>query len=116
LIQAVLAGAAAVVLLAPTLEPTAAAPAMRLVAATAAAHLLALAGEAWLHHPTEHARVAAWEMVRGRFRAFYRVGLALTVMGLATPWLGPVGAVAALAGLLAYEHAYVQAGQAVPLA
>ena len=116
LIQAVLAGAAAVVLLAPTLEPTAAAPAMRLVAATAAAHLLALAGEAWLHHPTEHARVAAWEMVRGRFRAFYRVGLALTVVGLATPWLGPVGAVAALAGLLAYEHAYVQAGQSVPLA
>jgi hypothetical protein len=33
-----------------------------------------------------------------------------------TPWLGPAAAAAALLGLLAYEHAYVQAAQAVPLA
>jgi hypothetical protein len=28
----------------------------------------------------------------------------------------PLGALLVLAGLLAYEHAYVQAGQSVPLA
>jgi len=32
------------------------------------------------------------------------------------PWLGVAAAPLALAGLLAHEHAYVQAGQVVPLA
>jgi hypothetical protein len=53
----------------------------------------------------------------------------LTALGIVASWLGlasgsPAAAVAigliaaasALAGLIAYEHAYVQAGQAVPLA
>jgi hypothetical protein len=37
-------------------------------------------------------------------------------VAIAAPALGPVVAVAALAGLLLHEHAYVQAGQVVPLA
>jgi len=32
------------------------------------------------------------------------------------PVIGPVAALPALAGLLLHEHAYVQAGQSVPLA
>jgi hypothetical protein len=36
--------------------------------------------------------------------------------GTLAPWLGAAAAVPALAGLLAYEHAYVQSGQSVPLA
>jgi hypothetical protein len=32
------------------------------------------------------------------------------------PWLGIAAAPLALAGLLLHEHAYVQAGQSVPLA
>ena len=42
--------------------------------------------------------------------------LALSLAGAAAPWLGPWVAPLALAGLAAYEHAYVQAGQSVPLA
>jgi hypothetical protein len=37
-------------------------------------------------------------------------------VAIAAPWLGAAAAPFALAGLLAHEHAYVQAGQAVPLA
>ena len=40
----------------------------------------------------------------------------LVLIGLAAPWLGPLAALPALAGVLAHEHAYVQAAQAVPLA
>ena len=35
---------------------------------------------------------------------------------VAAPWIGTLATPFALAGLLAYEHAYVQAGQSVPLA
>ena len=35
---------------------------------------------------------------------------------LAAPWLPVASPLAALAGVLAFEHAHVQAGQAVPLA
>jgi hypothetical protein len=40
----------------------------------------------------------------------------LAAVAAAAPWLGPWAAVPALLGILAYEHAYVQAGQSVPLA
>jgi hypothetical protein len=42
--------------------------------------------------------------------------VALGAVAIAAPWLGALVAPLALAGLLAYEHAYVQAGQSVPLA
>jgi hypothetical protein len=35
---------------------------------------------------------------------------------MAAPWLGAWVALPALAGLAMHEHAYVQAGQSVPLA
>ena len=41
----------------------------------------------------------------------------LALAAVAAPFLGPwIAAPVALLGLLAFEHAYVQAGQAVPLA
>jgi Fe-S-cluster-containing dehydrogenase component/Ni/Fe-hydrogenase subunit HybB-like protein len=82
-------------------------------------HLLLLVGEAALPHPTAHARLAAWEMTRGRFRGWFAAGAAASLVALVAPWLPAAAtplAAAGLIGLLAYEHAYVQAGQAVPLA
>jgi hypothetical protein len=79
-------------------------------------------GEASLPHPTAHARLAAHEMVRGRYRAWFWGGIAAAALAALAPWLGGVGigaplvAGVALVGLLAFEHAFVQAGQAVPLA
>jgi hypothetical protein len=55
-------------------------------------------------------------MLSGAFRLYFWSGVALIALGVAAPWLGSAAAVFALAGLLAYEHAYVQSGQAVPLA
>jgi hypothetical protein len=58
-------------------------------------------------------------MTRGRFAPYFRAGLVLVAAGLLAPVAGaaaPAVAVLVLAGLLAHEHAYVQAGQSVPLA
>jgi hypothetical protein len=55
-------------------------------------------------------------MTSGRFRLFFRLGLAGAALGVLAGAGGAPFALAALLGLLAHEHAYVQAGQAVPLA
>jgi hypothetical protein len=55
-------------------------------------------------------------MTGGRYRGYFRAGIAFSAVAVAAPWLGSTAAVAALAGILAHDHAYVQAGQAVPLA
>ena len=47
---------------------------------------------------------------------FFRVGLVGVAVAVAAPWIGVVAVPFALIGLLAHEHAYVQAGQSVPLA
>jgi hypothetical protein len=86
------------------------------LAATSAVHLLFVLGEITLPHATAHTHLAVWEMTRGRYARFFWTGAALVAIGLLAPWLGAPVAVASLAGLLAHEHAYVQAGQAVPLA
>ena len=116
LVQALLAGSATVLLIAPWLEPEATPVVARLTATLSAVQLLAIAGEIALAHSTPHARVAVHAMTRGRHAAFFWSGVILMTVGVLAIWLGPVGAVAALAGLLAYEHAFVQAGQSVPLA
>jgi formate-dependent nitrite reductase membrane component NrfD len=84
--------------------------------AACAAHLLLVAGEITLAHPTAHARLAAWEMTRGGYARFFWTGVVLVAAGLLAPVAGPVAGLVALGGLLAHEHAYVQAAQAVPLA
>jgi Ni/Fe-hydrogenase subunit HybB-like protein len=116
LVQAALAGTSILLLAAFVVEPVALGSLAVWLAVAAAAHVLLVAGEITLTHPTAHARLAAHEMFAGRFADFFWIGLVLVAVGLLAPVLGPVAAVAALIGLLAHEHAYVQAGQSVPLA
>jgi Ni/Fe-hydrogenase subunit HybB-like protein len=118
LVQAVLAGAAALVLVAAAVEPEHVLTLAWIAAGATLVHLLLVAGEVTMTHATAHARLAAWEMTSGRHARFFRTGIGLQALGTAALWAapGPLGAVLVLAGLLAYEHAYVQAGQAVPLA
>jgi Fe-S-cluster-containing dehydrogenase component/formate-dependent nitrite reductase membrane component NrfD len=89
-------------------------------------HLLMVWGEVSLTHPTAHARLAVWEMVRGRYKSDFWMGTvlsfagglvpALALFGVISISLGVAGAPLALIGLMLYENAYVQAGQSVPLA
>ena len=115
LVQAVLLGGAALLLASRFVEASLFAYDV-VVAGAAGLHLLMLAFEHTLAHVTAHAELAAREMVRGRYAGYFWTGVALMALAVATPWLGAVGAGAALLGLLAHEHAYVQAGQSVPLA
>jgi Ni/Fe-hydrogenase subunit HybB-like protein len=115
-IQSLLLGSAALLPFALWLEPNALAPLAWILAASSLIHLLMVWGEVTLTHPTAHARVAVREMTRGRYATFFWAGILLTLGGALAPWLGVVAAPLALAGLLLHEHAYVQAGQAVPLA
>jgi Ni/Fe-hydrogenase subunit HybB-like protein len=116
-IQAVMVGAAALLIAATVNGNHGALADLRLALATAAgAHLAMLIGETLPHHATAHAELAVDEMTWGRFASFFWTGVVLVLAAVASPWLGVVGAPLALVGLLAHEHAYVQAGQAVPLA
>ncbi len=118
-VQAALAGACALLPAAWVWEPRAAPALVVVLAASVAVHLLFVLGECTLTHATAHARLAQWEMTRGRFRGFFWGGMALALAASAAPFapapLILAAAAAALAGLFAFEHAYVQAGQAVPL-
>lgn len=138
LVQALLAGGAATALLALAVGAGADAygHALLVFAAASGAHLLMLTGEVLMPAPTAHAKQAEREMTSGRYRAWFRVGVAGALAGVAAAWAGAGlgaeaglglaagqelgtgwgAAVAGLVGLLAYEHAYVQAGQSVPLA
>ena len=58
----------------------------------------------------------AHEMTGGRYAAFFWTGMLLVAAGMLAPWVGAPAVAAAALGLLAYEHAYVQAAQSVPLA
>jgi hypothetical protein len=80
------------------------------------AHLLMVWGEVSLTHPTAHAHLAVAEMTGGRYRTFFWTGIVLTMLGGLAPWFGLAAVPFALAGVLLFEHAYVQAGQSVPLA
>jgi Fe-S-cluster-containing dehydrogenase component/formate-dependent nitrite reductase membrane component NrfD len=115
-VQAVLAGAAALVPFAARFEPAATRPLLATVAAACAAHLALVAGETTLTHATAHARLATWEMVRGAYAPYFWAGIVLVAAGTLAPWIGFAAWGVALVGLLAHEHAYVQAGQVVPLA
>jgi formate-dependent nitrite reductase membrane component NrfD/ferredoxin len=113
LLQSLLAGAAATLLVSRALgEPVGA----WTLALASLAHLALVWGEASMTHPTAHAQLAAREMTSGRHALAFRAGVVLCAVGLLAPWLGALAAAAALAGLLLHEHAHVQAGQSVPLA
>lgn len=116
LVQCVLAGAAALLIAAAIVDRDLVPLLARITAAATVLHLLLVAAEIATPHPTAHARLAVREMVRGRYSVAFAAGVILQLLGLLA---GPVGIPAAifiLAGLFAQEHAYVGAGQSVPLA
>jgi formate-dependent nitrite reductase membrane component NrfD len=111
LIQAVMAGAAVLLLTGSRRGAVVA------LAVATAAHLLVVLGEVTLPHPTAHARMATQELVAGRCRLPFWAGSVLALAALALAAAVPAAAaVLALAALWAFEHAYIQAGQAVPIA
>ena len=126
LLQALLVGAAALLPFAAWLAPDLQFVLLWTLGVISLLHLLMVWGEVTLTHPTAHARLAVWEMIKGRYKLFFWAGLALSFLGALVPWLilagdfdvrfGLIASLSALAGLLLYEHAYVQAGQSVPLA
>jgi formate-dependent nitrite reductase membrane component NrfD len=116
LLQSLLLGSAALVPFAAWLEPALVRTLLWILGASNILHLLMICGEVTLPHPTAHARLAVWEMMRNRYRVFFWIGTALSLIGVFAPWLGLAAVPFALVGLLLYEHAYVQAGQSVPLA
>ncbi len=99
---------------------------LSILGASSVIHILMVWGEGSLTHATTHARLAVWEMIRGRYRSEFWMGMALSILGALLPILGIFGVIdvpfsvgaapLALVGLALYEHAYVQAGQSVPLA
>jgi ferredoxin/formate-dependent nitrite reductase membrane component NrfD len=116
LVQSLLLGSAALLPFAVWLEPQAVGPLAWTLGATSLVHLLMVWGEVTLTHPTAHARLAVWELTRGRYAAFFWAGVALVLLAAFAPWLGVASVPPALVGMALHEHAYVQSGQAVPLA
>jgi Fe-S-cluster-containing dehydrogenase component/formate-dependent nitrite reductase membrane component NrfD len=114
-LQALVAGSAAI-LVAGGASAGVARPLAGVIAGASLALVLMVAGELGLAHATAHAELAAHHMVRGRYAAVFWPSLALMSAGVLAPWFGALAAPLVLAGLLAYEHAYIQSGQSVPLA
>ncbi|HLL72087.1 MAG TPA: 4Fe-4S dicluster domain-containing protein [Pyrinomonadaceae bacterium] len=115
-VQSLLVGAAALLPFAAWLEASAVWPLLWSLGGLSLIHLLFIWGEVTVVHPTAHAHLAVREMTRGRYRTFFWAGIILTMLGGLAPWFGLAAVPFALAGLLLFEHAYVQAGQSVPLA
>ena len=93
------------------------------LAVSSGLHALVTWSEVSLPHVTAHARLASRHLTQGVFRPLFLAGVfggGLLPLLLLALFPNPVGltlaALSALVGLLAFEHAYVQAGQSVPLA
>jgi Fe-S-cluster-containing dehydrogenase component/formate-dependent nitrite reductase membrane component NrfD len=121
LLEALMAGAAVLAPFVAWLEPRALQAVLIVLGVSAAAHVLFVAGEVTLSHVTAHAQLAVSAMTTGRYARLFWTGLTLSTLA-AFACVSPVAPLAlvaaplALAGLFAYEHAYVQAAQSVPLA
>jgi len=115
LIQAFMAGGAVLLLLVQ--DPRLMGPVVGFFGLAVVLHLALVAGEVTMAHPTAHATLAARNMMFGAYAPWFWGGVLLPLTALFAVASFPVAAgILALAGLLAYEHAYVQAGQSVPLA
>lgn len=115
LVQALAAGGA--VLLVVVDDPALRSPVAVFYGLALLLHLLLAIGEATMRHPTAHGTLAARAMSRGRWAPFFQGGVVLAGLAIVIAPLHPAaGALAGLAALFAYEHAWVQAGQSVPLA
>jgi Fe-S-cluster-containing dehydrogenase component/formate-dependent nitrite reductase membrane component NrfD len=116
LVQCTLAGTAALLVAASFLAPDLVALLAMSTAILTGLHLILIGAEIFTPHPTAHARLAVREMVRGRYRAPFGAGVVLHLLVFLAVPFGAAAAPLVLFGLLAYEHAHVGAGQAVPLA
>jgi formate-dependent nitrite reductase membrane component NrfD len=119
LVQSLVGGAAAMLFVALFVERDAVLPLAWLLAGSSAAHLVFVAAEVLSDHGAAHKRLAVWELTSGSFGALFKAAAVLAALSIGAPlasWAAIAAAAAALAGLVAYEHAYVQAGQIVPLA
>jgi Fe-S-cluster-containing dehydrogenase component/formate-dependent nitrite reductase membrane component NrfD len=115
-VQALFAGSGVLALVAPIWDSEVFGVLTWVFALSGLVHLLMVVGELTLTHPTAHARAAARAMTRGRYAPWLWTAVAGALAAVATPYLGVVGVLFGLVGLFAFEHAYVQAGQSVPLA
>jgi hypothetical protein len=115
-IQAVILASAALLPAAAWLERGVVRDLAWVLAATTSTHLLMVLGETTLPHVTAHARLATHNMVAGPNARFFWAGVVLLAAGALAPVLGVAVVPLVLLGLLCHEHAYVQAGQSVPLA
>ncbi|UCC25256.1 MAG: polysulfide reductase NrfD [Gemmatimonadales bacterium] len=116
LVQAVMAGSGALIPVAIATQPDAIVPLSWVFAVSNAVHLLMVLGETTLTHVTTHAHLALREMIKGRYANYFWVSVLLSLAAFTVVPMPMVGVVTGMLGLLAFEHAYVQAGQSVPLA
>jgi Fe-S-cluster-containing dehydrogenase component/formate-dependent nitrite reductase membrane component NrfD len=116
LIQSLMLGAAMMLIFAPRGPSVVTGHLTWMLQLTILLHLALVIGEVSMPHPTAHAKLATHEMIAGRFGGFFWVGMLMVTVGLAAPWLGVAVVPFVAIGLFAHEHAWVQAGQAVPLA
>jgi Fe-S-cluster-containing dehydrogenase component/formate-dependent nitrite reductase membrane component NrfD len=117
-LQSLLLGAAALLPFAKYLAPEFVRSGLEFLWVTVLLHYLIVIAERFLTHPTAHARAAMHEMTGGRYASVFWIGMSLLLISLTmTNWQLAVGGSAfALLGMLAYEHAFVQSAQSVPLA
>lgn len=116
LVQAVAIGAAVIVPFAIIFAPDVVQILLWWTGGATLVHLVFVAAEISAAAPTAHAELALYEMTKGRFKQFFIAGVVLSAIGIFAPWLGVTACIFAFFGPLAYEHAFVQGGQSVPLA
>jgi len=123
LVQAVMVGGAALLLLAAVVDAPAALERVGLLALAlglGADLVILVLGELGMSHATDVASRAAHEMTRGRYRNLFWFGAVVVghliplVLVIAAPAAAAVAALCTIVGLYAYEHAFVMAPQRVP--
>jgi Fe-S-cluster-containing dehydrogenase component/formate-dependent nitrite reductase membrane component NrfD len=115
-VQCVLAGSCVLSAFAIALDLPSRDVLLWLVSLSALVQLLFVLAEFTLGHPTAHARLAAHQMIAGKYRGWFWPGVIGVGLAIFAPWLWWIALAVALVGLFMYEHSYVQAGQSVPLA
>jgi len=115
-VQALLGGSAVLLPIAAYFQSSAVPALSWVLAISSLVHILMVTGEITLPHGTAHAALAVHEMTAGQYLHWFWLGLLAVAAGCLAPWFGPAAGALAILGLGFYEHAYVQSGQAVPLA
>ena len=114
--QAGMVGAAVTILAAYWMNKDSVGSLLWLLGGLSFVHLVGVAADISPPHRTEHVSVAICELIRGRYAVYFWLSTVFVLVAFFAPVVGIAAAPLALIGLLLYEHAYVQAGQAVPIA